>query len=80
MEEKTLQEVLKENKENYRKRLEQQRKQAKKENIKEWVLFSIIASFILFISFSLLNNMNEKNMNNCMALGYSENVCLANLG
>lgn len=79
MKEKTMQEVLRENKENYRRKLEQQRKQAKIENIKEWILFSIIATFILTISFILLNNMTEKNINNCQLLGYDKNVCEFNL-
>lgn len=75
MNEKTLQEVLKENKENFRKKLELQREKDKKEQIKENILFLLIAFFIMIITIVNLININNNFMNDCMSAGHSQQYC-----
>lgn len=55
-------------------RIEQQRK-IKKEQIKENVLFTIIAGFILVATFMLLGNLNNKTVNDCMNAGNNRSYC-----
>lgn len=45
-----------------RKELEQQ---IKKEQIKEWVLFTFIVTFILMLTFYILNNQYNKAVDKC---------------
>ena len=54
-------------------------KRAKREQKKEWILFTIIASFILIITINLLNKQTDEAMKNCQKKGFAYNVCAANL-
>ena len=60
---------------NVRNRLEEQRRRNKKAQIKENVLFGIVAGFILVATCMLLANMNNKQMNDCMNAGHSVSYC-----
>lgn len=79
MKEKTMEQVLKENKERILKSNKEKKEKLKKEEIKEWILFIFIATFILIISSILLVNLNKEDLNNCMSKGYSETTCLKNI-
>lgn len=70
-----MQEMLYENKMKVRSRLEQQRKRLRKERIKESILFTFVEVFILVATLLLLNNMNNKSMNDCKAAGHSQSYC-----
>ena len=80
MNEKTLQEVLKENKERYNQRLKAQREQIKKEQRKELIIVVAASMLILGLLFKVLSDMTEKEVNNCVAKGYSYQVCMEELG
>lgn len=80
MNEKTLQEVLKENKERYTQRKKEQQERIKKENRKTFIIVSVAAFLILFLTFDKLGSMAEKEVNNCMNNGYSYQVCMEELG
>ena len=79
MKKKSLEEVLKENKKTYRERLEEQRKQAHKENIKETILFWFVAMFIIISTIIMLNNLNSKDISRCEKIGYSKSICNDNI-
>lgn len=75
METKTLEEILKENKERRRKFIQQEMKKKKQEEVKETILALFIGTFIVAISLVLLNNLGKKEMNDCMSAGHSQMYC-----
>lgn len=75
MNEKSLQEVLRENKERYNQRLKAQREQIKKEQRKELIIVVAASMLILGLLFKILSDMTEKDINNCMEKGYSQTTC-----
>lgn len=79
MNEKTMQEVLKENRERYNQRLKEQRERIKKEQRKELIIVVGASILILVLLFKVMNNMTDKAINNCEKLGYSHNTCINNL-
>ncbi len=79
MNELSLQEVLKENHERYVERKKEQEERIKKENRKNFIIVSVASVLILFLTFDKLGSMTEKEVNNCMAKGYSRTTCIAHL-
>lgn len=79
MNELSLQEVLKENKERYTQRKKEQQERIKKEQRKTFIIVSVASFLILFLTFDKLGSMTEKEVNNCMAKGYSRTTCIAHL-
>lgn len=77
---KTLQEVLKENKERYTQRKKEQQERIKKENRKNFLIVSVASVLILFLTFDKLGSMADKEVDNCMAKGYSYQVCMEKVG
>jgi hypothetical protein len=75
MNEKTLQEVLKENKERYNQRLKAQREQIKKEQRKELIIVVAASMLILGLLFKVLSDMTDKGVKKCMEKGYSQITC-----
>lgn len=75
MNELTLQEILRENKERYTERLKQQRSQIKKEERKEKIIITFASILILLLLFKVLNNMNKDSINSCVNQGYSQEFC-----
>lgn len=72
-------EVLKENRTRYqmnKRRIEQAQK---RQQIKEWCLFTFIAAFILVMLFMSLCKIDNRSMKNCMEAGYSQYVCEKNM-
>ena len=80
MNEKTLQEVLKENKERYNQRLKAQREQIKKEQRKELIIVVASSMLILGLLFKVLSDMTDKEVKNCMKKGYSQTTCEYRVG
>ena len=80
MNELSLQEVLKENKERYTQRKKEQQERIKKENRETFIIVSVASFLILFLTFDKLGRMTEKEVNNCMNNGYSYQVCMEELG
>lgn len=72
---KTLEEALKESRENKRKFIKEQIERQKKEEKKETILVVIISLFILTLTISCLVNLNKKDMNNCISAGHSQEYC-----
>lgn len=72
---KTLEEALKESRENKRKFIKEQIERQKKEEKKETILVVIISLFILTLTISCLVNLNNKDMNNCISAGHSQEYC-----
>ena len=70
-----MQDTLKENKMKVRSRLEEQRKQLKKEQRKETILTFIIGSFIFVATTMLLSNMNNNFVSDCKAAGHTQSYC-----
>lgn len=70
-----MQEALKQNKIKTRSRLEEQRRQIKKEQRKETILTVFIGTTIIVMLFMILGNYNEKQMNKCQNVGHSTNYC-----
>ncbi len=58
-----------------RKELEQR---TKKEDIKEWALFTFVASFIIILSIYALNLQLERAVNKC-SQKYDKNYCIKKL-
>ena len=75
MNELSMQEVLRLNKERYNERLKEQRKQIKKEQRKEGIIVIIASMLIIGLLFKVLTNLNNDNMESCLQQGYSQNVC-----
>lgn len=75
MNELSMQEVLRLNKIRYTERLQDQRKQIKKEQRKEGIIVIIASMLILGLLFKVLTNLNNDNMERCLQQGYSQNVC-----
>jgi hypothetical protein len=75
MNEKTLQEVLKENKERYNQRLKTQREQIKKEQRKELIIVSIASILILTLTFKTMIDTDRQRVQKCVEKGYSQVVC-----
>lgn len=73
--EKTLQEILKENKERRRKFIQQEIKREHKEKIIETVLTLFVGIFIIAITFILLNDLSKNEINDCISIGYSQTYC-----
>ena len=70
---------FKANQERIRQRYQAKKLALKKQERKEFILFTFIATFILVLMTCVLFNMNEADLNSCMAKGYSETTCLRNL-
>lgn len=77
--EKTLQEVLKENKERTAKFLKQQMILQKKQQKKEIILTTFIILGIITITSLCLINMNRNNIQKCINAGNNKNFCEVNL-
>ena len=75
MNELSMQEVLRLNKIRYNERLQDQRKQIKKEQRKEGIIVIIASMLIIGLLFKVLINLNNDNMERCLHQGYSQNVC-----
>lgn len=76
MNEKTLQEVLKENHERYVERKKEQDERNKKEQRKTLIIVSIVSIFILTLTFKTMFNMKDNAIENCVEKGYSRTTCM----
>lgn len=76
---KTLQDALKESRENRKKFIQEQMERQKKQEKKETILAIIIGLFILVLTMCLLHSMNENDLKRCIASGNSENYCISGL-
>lgn len=76
MNEKTLQEVLKENHERYIERKKEQDERNKKEQRKTLIIVSIVSIFILTLTFKTMFNMKDNAIENCVEKGYSRTTCM----
>lgn len=74
---KTMEMMFKENKENTREKIQAKKRALKRHQIKENILFTIIAIFILTITCLLLNSLNENSYKNCMEKNNNDNFCQA---
>lgn len=79
MSEKTLQEILKENRERYNQRLKEQRERIKKEKRKELIIVASASILILVLLFKVMINMTDEAVDKCEKLGYSHSTCISNL-
>lgn len=75
MNEKSLQEVLKENHERYIERKKEQREREKKEQRKTLIITAIAGILIVVLTSKVLINMDDEAMQNCLDKGYSEQTC-----
>ena len=75
MNEDTLQEVLKKNKERYTERLKQQRERIKKEQREEKIIIACASILILLLLFKVMSNMNKDSINSCVNQGYLQEFC-----
>jgi hypothetical protein len=75
MNEKSLQEVLKENHERYIERKKEQDERNKKEQRKTLIITAVAGTFILVLMSKVLINMDDEAMQNCLDKGYSEQTC-----
>lgn len=75
MNEITLQEMLKQNKERYNKRIEEQRKQIKKEERKEAIIVISASILIIGLLINVLTNIENKAVKSCMNNGNSQEIC-----
>lgn len=80
MEEKTLQEVLKENQERTRKIYEERKLKDKKEQRKTLIIVSVASVLILGLTFKVLSDMTDRSVKNCMKKGYSQTTCEYRVG
>lgn len=76
MNEKSLQEVLKENHERYIERKKEQDERNKKEQRKTLIIVSIVSIFILTLTFKTMFNMKDNAIENCVEKGYSRTTCM----
>lgn len=75
MNEKTLQEVLKENHERYIERKKEQQERIKKEQRKELIIVSIASILILTLTFKIMIDTDRQRVQKCVEKGYSQIVC-----
>lgn len=80
MNELSLQEVLKENHDYMQWKKEMRKKELKREQRRDRIVFTIVAVFVLWLTFDKLGSMNKKEVDNCMEKGYSYQVCMEKLG
>ena len=80
MEEKTLQEVLKENQERTRKMYEERKLKDKKEQRKTLIIVSVASVLILALTFKVMSDMTKGEIENCMKKGYSQTTCEYRVG
>lgn len=72
---KTMEMVLKENKENTREKIQAKKRALKRHQIKENILFGIVAIFIIITTCILLNSLNETNYKRCMEKNNNTDFC-----
>lgn len=72
---KTLQEVLKENHDYMQWKKEMRKKELKREKRRNMIVFIIVATFVLWLTFDKLLSMNDEAVKNCMKKGYSQQTC-----
>lgn len=75
MDEKTLQEILKENHERYNKRKKEQQERIKKEQRKEFIIVSIASILILGLTFKTMIDTYKKRVQRCVEKGYLQTTC-----
>ena len=75
MKTKTLEETLKESRENRRRFLREQIEKQKKQEQKETITAVIIGLFILTLTISCLVNLNNKDIEKCISAGHSSEYC-----
>lgn len=73
--EKTMEMMLKENKERTREMIQSRERAIKREQIKENILFGFIATFIMVITFMLLNSLNNTSYKKCMEKNNNVSIC-----
>jgi len=71
----TLQEAMKESRENRRQFLKEQIERQKRQEQKEIITAIVIGLFILTLTISCLFSMNNKDMENCINAGHSSEYC-----
>lgn len=79
MNELSLQEVLKENHDYMQWKKEMRKKELKREQRRDRIVFTIVAVFVLWLTFDKLGSMTKKEVDNCMAKGYSRTTCISHL-
>ena len=72
---KTLQEVLKENHEYGQWKHKMRMEELKREKRRNMIVFIIVATFVLWLTFDKLLSMNDEAKQNCMKKGYSQQTC-----
>lgn len=72
---KTLEEALKESREKRREFLKKEIERNKKQKRKDTILTIIIALFMIIMTINCLKNINDKYMNDCMNNGHSQLYC-----
>lgn len=72
---KSLEEVLKENKMKIRKEKIEEMRKKEIEQKKDTLIFLLVAGTIITLTILLLINMNNRQMNNCIKAGHSQNYC-----
>lgn len=77
---KTLQEVLEENHDYMQWKKEMREKELKREQRRDRIVFTIVAVFVLWLTFDKLGSMTDKEVNNCMNNGHSYQVCMEEIG
>lgn len=70
-----MQEMLRENKERIRNQKIEEIKRLKREQKKERILTVIIGTFIMFLTITVLNNIDKDMMNDCTSAGHSQTYC-----
>lgn len=72
---KTMEMVLKNNKENTREKIQSKKRALKRQKTKENLLFGFVAMFIIITTCILLNNLNNTNYKNCMEQNNNADFC-----
>lgn len=72
-----MEHAFRESRERMNLRLEKQRREARKERLKENICFTIVLTFITVVTCILLVKTNQDFMNSCQEQGYSEAYCIA---
>lgn len=72
---KTFEEVLKENQEKMRTKRKEEIKRMKREKTKETILTIFIGLFIVSTTLFILNNLDNKMIEDCMNAGHSQYYC-----
>lgn len=70
--------ALEKNRTRYQARILKEIEQKKKQEKKEWIIFTFVALFIIIITFLLLNSMNkdfDETFKKCLNEGHSSNYC-----